>query len=65
MEVSDEIKAKAGNLENHKGWRSWMKFLTPIGCAYSRDGEPRRYYIHKNGGYYYRAITEAEMYRRT
>ena len=63
MAVTDEIKRSAGDLEQYKQWRSWMPFLTPIGYAYSRDGEPRRYYIHKNGRYYYIAVTEAEMHR--
>lgn len=63
MAVTDEIKAVAGDLENHRHWKSLVKFLIPIGYDYVK-GEARRYYQHKNGRYYYRAVTEAEMHRR-
>lgn len=64
MAVSDEIKANAGDLEQYPQWKSWMPMLTPIGYAYSRDGEPRRYYRHQDGRFYYKGVTEAEMHRR-
>lgn len=62
MAVTDEIISMAGDLENYKQWKSWMPLLTFIGHAYVK-GEPRCYYKHKNGRYYYRGCTEAEMHR--
>lgn len=58
------MKAKkvAGDLENIPWWRSKMKYLTSIGCAYVRN-EPRRYYRDKNGRYYYRRVAECELHR--
>lgn len=61
MAITDEIISMAGDLENYPQWKSWMPELTPIGHAYVK-GEPRRYYKHKRGGYYYRRCTEAEMH---
>ena len=63
MAVSDEIKAKAGDLELLPGWRSKLRKLTPIDYDYGRDNEPRRYYTDGAGRYYYRGVTESEMHR--
>ena len=63
MAVSDEIKAKAGDLELLPGWRSKLRKLTPIGYDYGRNNEPRRYYTDGGGRYYYRGVTESEMHR--
>ena len=63
MAVTDEIKAKAADLEQYPQWKSWMPLLTPIGYAYSKEREPRRYYRHQNGSFYYRGVTESEMFR--
>ena len=63
MSVSEEIKAKAGDLELYPGWRSRLKSLTPIGYDYGRDNEPRRYYSDGRGGYCFRRVTESEMHR--
>lgn len=63
MAVTEEIKKKAGDLELYPGWRSRLRHLTPIGYAYSRDNEPRRYYTDGEGRYYYRGVTESEMHR--
>lgn len=63
MAVSEEIKAKAGDLELHPGWRSRLRSLTRIGYAYGRGNEPRCYYTDGSGRYYYRGVTESEMHR--
>lgn len=59
-----KAKSVAGDLEIIPWWKSKMSSLTSIGCAYVK-GEARRYYRDGNGRYYYRRITENEMYRRT
>lgn len=64
MAVTDEIKSKAGDLEIFRDWKVRLRHLTPIGYAYSRDGEPRRYYTNGKGSYYYRTVTESEMHSR-
>ncbi len=53
MAVTEEIICMAGDLENYKQWKSWMPQLTPMGHAYVK-GEPRCYYKHQKGKYYYR-----------
>lgn len=63
MAVTEEIEAKAGDLEMYPGWKRRLRFLTPIGYAYGKDNEPRRYYMDGDGGYYYRRVTESEMHR--
>ena len=63
MAVTEEIKAKAGDLEMQPGWRSRLRYLTRIGYAYGRDNEPRCYYTDGGGRYYYRGVTESEMHR--
>lgn len=63
MAVTEEIKAKAGDLEMHPGWRSKLKYLKHIGYAYGKGNEPRRYYTDGAGRYYYRGVSEYEMHR--
>lgn len=63
MAITEEIKAKAGDLESYTGWRSKLRYLTPIGYAYGRGNEPRCYYTDGAGRYYYRGVTESEMHR--
>lgn len=53
---------EAKNVENLINWRSWMPYLTPLGCAYEK-GEPRRYYKDARGYYYYRVVTESELHK--
>ena len=62
MAVSEEIKAKAGDITWHKNWRARISRMTPLGYDYVK-GEARRYYSDGRGGYYYRPITETEMHR--
>lgn len=62
MVVTEEIMRNAGDITHHPNWKGRLKELTPIDYAY-RNGEPRRYYTDEKGGYYYRAVTEAEMHR--
>lgn len=63
MAVTEEIKANAGDLEMHPGWRSKLKYLKPIGYDYGKGNEPRRYYTDGAGRYYYRGVSEYEMHR--
>ncbi|MBP3677414.1 MAG: hypothetical protein J6I97_03620 [Agathobacter sp.] len=57
-----KAQKEAMNVEELLNWRSWMPYLTPIGCAYVK-GEPRRYYKDARGYYYYRAVNESELHR--
>lgn len=63
MAVTEEIKAKAGDIEVFSNWRTRLSSMTPIGYAYGGNHEPRRYYTDGAGRYYYRGVTESEMYR--
>lgn len=63
MAVTEEIMKKAGDLELLPGWRAKLSRLKPIGYEYGSGHEPRRYYTDGDGGYYYRGVTESEMYR--
>lgn len=58
-----EAQKNAVELESMRWWKSLMPYLTVVGVLYNH-GEPRRYYKGKNGRYYYRKITESEIYRR-
>ena len=64
METLEILKAKdnARDLDSIMWWRRLMPYLTPIGVTY-HNGEPRRYYKSKIGDYYYRRISESEMYK--
>ena len=64
MAVTDEIKREAADLEQFRDWKIRLSRLIPIGYAYGRSGEPRRYYMNGSGQYYYREVTEAEMHSR-
>ena len=54
----------ATELEHLTYWKGWLPHLIPLGCAYV-NGEPRRYYKHKNSDrYFYRRVAECELHRR-
>ena len=63
MAVTDEIKSSAADIEIFNNWKARLSSLTPIGYAYGRNNEPRRYYTDGSGRYYYRGVTEYEMHR--
>lgn len=63
MAVTEEIMRKAGDLELLPNWRYRISQLTPIGYAYGKGNEPRRYYKDGRGSYYYREVSESEMHR--
>lgn len=66
MSATQELlyaQREASNLEHFTNWKSWLPYITPIGCAYV-NGEPRRYYKQKNGNrYFYRVVAECELHR--
>lgn len=64
QELLKAQNSNASNVEHLTNWRSWMPHLTPLGCAYV-NGEPRRYYKDKRGYYFYKIVTESELYKRT
>ena len=63
MAVTEEIKEKAGDITIFSNWKARLSTLTPIGYAYGKNNEPRRYYTNGAGRYYYREVTEYEMHR--
>lgn len=65
MAVTQELlteQKEAKNVENLINWKSWIPYLTPLGCAYV-NGEPRRFYKDARGFYYYRVVNEAELHK--